>query len=115
MLSFARDTVSVLRPALVLVHGSYVSDWESVTRVMVRRCLVQPADTREVTENRDLTVGTRRVLMPPGTDVKPYDRLELPSETGAWEIVGEPRPWRSPTGGLSHVEVLVNRWTEGRY
>lgn len=111
--SFARSVVTVVRPTLVSDHGSLVADWSSPSRHAVRRCLITPVPSQEIAEHRDLTLGARRVVMPPGSDVTAQDRLELPGVVGQFDVVGEPLEWPSPTGRLAHVEVLANRWTEG--
>lgn len=113
-ISFATTTVTVVRPTLVEDHGAQVSDWSDPSRHDLVGCVVHPMTSQEISENRDLTLGARRVIAPAGADVGAHDRLELPGEPGQFEVVGEPMRWPSPTGALSNVEVLANRWTEGR-
>lgn len=113
-ISFADTTITRLRPTTRLDHGAQVSDWSDPESEPIGGCVVEPMSSLEISENRDLTLGARRILAPEGADVAATDRLEIPGERGQFEVVGEPLPRSSPTGALAHLEILANRWTEGR-
>lgn len=108
--SFASETVTVLRAPLVKDHGSMVLDWSAPTLITVAGCSVQPGATAEDNENREGVSVEFTVYMPDGADVTATDRVRLAS--GDYVVVGEPERWKSPTGTLSHVKVLLQRWAE---
>lgn len=107
---FARQTVTVRRPAVVDDHGTSVPDWRTATTHDVRGCSWQPLTSAEVTENREARLGAVRLLLPPGADLETTDRVADPRGRREFAVVGEVLDIDSPTGGLSHREALLNRW-----
>lgn len=105
-----KETVAVLRAPLVRDHGVTVQDWESPSVNFVEGCLVEPGATVEDNENRAGVSIAFTVYMPDGSDINATDRIRLPS--GDYSVVGEPERWKSPTGLLSHVKVLLQRWAD---
>lgn len=109
-LSFATHTVAIVRAPLVSDgRNDMVRDWENATVTDVPGCVELPLTSDEVIRGRDAEMGSRRELLPAGTDVEGTDRIRLDGGRD-FEIVGEPLPWTSPTGLLSHVEILIKRW-----
>ncbi len=76
-----------------------------------RTALADPLPGVETVQGVDVVAGTRQMFMPAGTDVRGTDRIKHLGRL--WEIIGEPSEQISPTGELSHVEVLLKRW-EGK-
>lgn len=108
MVSFATQTPVVLRPASKVEWGQSVVDWEDVEEIPVAGCTDYALSGVETVQGVDVVAGTRQMFMPAGTDVRGTDRVRHLGHV--WEIIGEPSPQFSPTGELSHVEVLLKRW-----
>ena len=110
--SFASKTATIYRAPLVDSRGTKVRDWASqyVTKTDVAGCSFQPvsSDTRWTDPSQAVT-STHRLFMPPGTDVKASDRVEVDSTMYA--IQGEPSVWESPTGAVSHIVVDLREWS----
>ena len=113
LVSFATVVVTVQRPAVVNDHGAEVPDYTDLTPIEVPGCVVQPTTTAEDLDDRDQTVTGRLVHAPRHADIRRLDLVSLPGEAGLWRVVGEPAPWDSPLGGLSHLQINLERWTEG--
>lgn len=111
--SFASVTVTVQRPSQVVDHGRSVPDYANLSAHEEQGGIVQPQSSSENASERDLTTSTRLVLLPPTADVKRFDLLEIPGETGRFRVEGEPALWDSPTGSLSHLAVTATRLQEG--
>lgn len=105
--SFAKQTVTVLRPSYVedergnLVPGEYQSH-------SVPRCLLQPGASTEFTDGRDTVAITATLYLPPGADIQPGDRVKIDALT--YEVDGEPQRWESPTGRVSHTVAFLKTW-----
>lgn len=111
--SFASITVTVQRPGVLDDHGREVPDYSALTDHDEPGCIVQPAGFSEDPIQRDLTTTERLVLMPPAADVQRFDLVLLPNDPRPYRVKGEPAPWDSPTGSLSHLAVTLERYTEG--
>lgn len=110
---WCRDTITVVRPTLVDDYGSQVPDWSAPTRTVVTGCSVQPAGGADDILQRIAGITSDlKVLCPPGTDVVGTDRIEVQGRSRAFEVIGEPGIWRSPTGRVSHIDLTL-KVTEG--
>lgn len=67
-------------------------------------------DTTETVAGRDQVVADYGFMMPPGTDVRPYDRLVHLGRT--FEVVGLPAPAIKPGAGEQFRSVKA-KWVEG--
>jgi hypothetical protein len=110
LVSFARDTVTRLRPVLINDgHGNTVPDWsQPPDELAIPGCSVQPAATSEVLTSRDTIQDQWSVFTPRDADVLPTDRLRWIGQD--YEVIGQPARWDSPTGALSHQQFLIQRW-----
>ena len=108
LVSFATQTPVILRPSMVLEWGQEVPSWEDVTEIEVPGCTDYALSGVETVQGVDVVAGTRQMFMPAGTDVRGTDRIKHLGHV--WEIIGAPSPQLSPTGELSHIEVLLKRW-----
>jgi hypothetical protein len=107
--SFATQSITVRRAALVDDHGTDVRDWSgSLAEHTIAGCSVQPLTAQEILANRDAVQVQWRVYAPAGADVEATDHVAFGGHE--YEVVGEPLRWPSPTGGLDHVELLLSRW-----
>lgn len=121
--SFATTTAVLLRPSESLEWGQQVADWESPQRIAFPGCADYGLSGPEQAQGKDVSSSTRQLFIPltledgspkardiDGNLVRPLgtDRVEHLGHT--WEIVGEPTPQISPSGSLSHFEVLLKRW-----
>lgn len=111
MVSFATQTPVILRPGSTTEWGQTVVDWENVTEIEVPGCTDYALSGVETINAKDVSAGARQMFMPPGTDIRGTDRIRHLGRV--WEIIGEPSEQISPTGELSHIEVLLKRW-EGK-
>lgn len=105
--SFATQTVDVVRPVYISDRGTQVPDWSAplVSDVSVSGCSVQPGASEEALLGRQGSTVRWTVFMPPGVTISAYDGVRHNSVI--YQVDGEPKVWPSPTGGLSHIEVLL--------
>jgi Phage head-tail joining protein. len=111
MISYHRDTVTVVRAELVDDgYGNQVPDWANAARHVVLGCRVQPERGSEYTLDRDAIVTRWRLFAPAAADIRDTDRIEYEGVT--YDIDGSVERWPSPTGRLAHIEARLVR-TEG--
>ena len=107
--SWFTQSVTRVRPSTKTLRGSVVPDWDSVSRKTIRGCSVQPSSTTLSQDGRILGISDSFTLyMPANADVDKGDRIEYGGET--YTVMGVPRLWISPTGGLNNKQVTVERW-----
>lgn len=108
--SFARETITRIRPATKTSRGVAVPDWEHASSATIAGCSVQPAgSSRNFTSARVLALEDAYTLFaPPGADIRPGDRVAC--EAGTFETDGAPEIWKSPTGRVSHIQFTLRRW-----
>ena len=111
MVSFATQEPVILRPTTVVEWGQEVVDWDNVEEIPVPGCTDYALSGVETINGVEVVAGARQMFMPAGTDVRGTDRIKHLGRL--WEIIGEPSEQISPTGELSHIEVLLKRW-EGK-
>lgn len=108
--SWCDQEVTILRPGTTISRGSTVYDWSSPQSWVVGNCSVQPASTGLSQDGRVLGISEGfTVYLPPGTDVKAGDRVVFEDET--YTIIGKPKPWKSATGRVSHIQLSIERWS----
>lgn len=111
--SFARDAVTVVRPATRAVRGTTVPDWANARRHRVTGCIVQLPSTSMDLDGRTQTELAGTLYAPTGADVRAGDRVEWTDGRGVTHklaVDGEPMPWASPTGRVSHVQARLAEW-----
>lgn len=111
--SFASDAVTVVRPAMRAVRGTTVPDWANATRTPVTGCIVQLPTTSMDLDGRANTELAGTLYAPPMTSIRAGDRVEWTdpmSVTHKFAVDGEPMPWKSPTGRVSHVQARLAEW-----
>ena len=108
--SWFNESVTVERAPWDQVRGTTERDWASATTATVGGCHVQPSTTsQDLGELRAQAVETKATLYaPPGADVQTGDRITC--AMGTFVVYGDPEPWRSPTGAVSHVQVRLAEW-----
>ena len=106
--SWCDETITVKRPAWVDARGTKVPDWAHATTRTVAGCSVQTGETSMDLDGRTETALGGAVYAPPGADIHAGDRII--AATGTYEVDGEPMPWRSPTGRVSHLKANIQRW-----
>lgn len=105
-------TVFRIRPVQGEDRGeSFLEYGAAAERTRVFHVSVQPASGVEFTgPGRDATQAQFAVLdfenLPGFWEAT--DRVEI--DGTAYQIEGDVQDWPSPTGGLSHIQLLVNRW-----
>jgi hypothetical protein len=105
--SFATDTITVIRAAYVVERGNQVPDWSAATEHAVTGCRVQPMAGEEVLTGRDAVVNRRKLFAPATADITALDRVRFGGVT--YEVESPILPWRSPTSLLAHVETTLKR------
>lgn len=107
--SFANQSVTRIRPAIITSRGSNVPDWTKASRLVISGCSVQPAATDLSQDGRVLGIlDGITCYMPPDADVQEGDRIEFDSVI--YTIDGAPRKWPSP-GNLAHTQLRLVRWS----
>lgn len=107
--SFARQSVTRIRPGVKTVRGSDIPDWENATSLVISGCSVQPAATEMSQDGRVLGIlDGMTAYLPPGADVQEGDRIVYDGET--YVLDGAPRVWEA-VFNLSHVQIRLRRWS----
>ena len=108
--SFAKQSITRIRPGEKTLRGSTLPDWENATMEVIAGCSVQPAGTSLSQDGRVLgTTDGLTAYIPEGADVKAGDRIEYAGQV--YTINGVPRAWPSATGGLDHIMLNLERWS----
>lgn len=109
--SFYTDTVTRRRAPLADDgHGNEAPDWDGeIGTATITGCRVQPIDAEEVMANRFESHTTHRLLAPLGSDVTFLDEIVYSGVT--YEVTGNPRSHRSPSGVAAHDEIGLKRVT----
>lgn len=107
--SFARQSVTRIRPGVKTVRGSDIPDWDNATSLVISGCSVQPAATEMSQDGRVLGIlDGMTAYLPPGADVQEGDRIIYDGET--YVLDGAPRVWEAAFN-LSHVQIRLRRWS----
>lgn len=107
--SFARQTITVIRPGEKEVRGSKVPDWDQPIKTFdLEGCSIQPGATSLSLDGRVLGIADGwTAYVPEGADVLAGDHIVFDGET--YEINGEPRKWTGPAY-TSHIQLILRRW-----
>lgn len=107
------ETLLLVVPELVESRGSVVPDWSRPPAHLVELegCVVEPLSAEERGANREAVQGALEARVPRIVDVPAFARVRRPLAGGRdFEVIGEPRHFRSPTGALDHTALLLKRW-----
>lgn len=113
--SFATDTVTVIRPAWIVERGDEIPDWSSASEHQITGCRVQPMSGEEVLFSgsggggaaRDAVISRWKLFAPTGADITERDRVR--HQGVVYEVDGSIQRWPSPTGTLAHTEAVLQR------
>lgn len=111
--SFHRDTVTRVRAPLADDrYGDDVRDWANATTQDIPGCRIAPAsiaadDSPSNVIDRDRLNRRFNFFGPPGADLVASDRIRWQGED--YDITGDVRHWRSPSGRLAHIEADLLR------
>jgi hypothetical protein len=107
-LSFFRDTVDVIRPAVKSVRGSDVPDWDGAAEHSIAGCQVTAAATQQERDGRVVNVAESYTLRAPvDADVRPGDRIRWRGKV--YEVDGEVFHSESPMGRASTTRCALRR------
>lgn len=109
---WANDTVKRIRPATVERRGSTEPDWsqDKVSEKTITGCSIQPSTTVLSQDGRVLGITDAwTAYFPPDADVAAGDKIMWNSK--AYQLMGEPRVWTSPTGMVSSIQAQLERWS----
>lgn len=108
--SWAKDTVTRLRPGTIDRRGSLEPDWSKASSLEIPGCSIQPGGTSLSQDGRVLAISDGFTgYFPPAADVQAGDRITFNGKT--YQVIGEPRPWTSPTGRASSLQATLERWS----
>jgi hypothetical protein len=110
--SWADDTVTRIRPGTIERRGSIEPDWspDKVSELVISGCSVQPATTSLTQDGRVLGISEGLTcFFPPDADVAAGDKIR--HEGKDYQIIGEPKTWKSPTGLVSSIQASIERWS----
>ena len=108
--SWANDTVTRVRPGTKESRGSQIPDWSKATSLSIAGCSMQPATTTLSQDGRVLGISEGYTCyFPPGADVAAGDKIQYGGKD--YQIIGEPKTWKSPTGRVSSVQAQLERWS----
>ena len=111
--SFANRTVTITHPGAKSQRGTTVPDWRRAQRHTVGGCSVQLPSTSMSLDGRTQTALGGTLYAPPDADLRAGDRIEWTDLTGtdhAFLVDGEPMPWTSPTGRVTHLQARLAEW-----
>ena len=109
LLSFMKDTATVLRAPLIDRRGTKVRDWANATSHELHSCLVTGVATSQDRDGRVTQVNDRRRLRCMyDADVENGDRVVWGGVT--YEVDGEVTKTKSPTGCVSSTRCDLVRW-----
>lgn len=109
LVSWACDTLRIIRPSWVDDRGKLVPDYSHPAAAFdVPGCEVQPGASTEDRAGRQSSIVRFTALAPAGTDAQARDVVEYRGVRFA--IDGAPHHWRSPTGAVSHVSLSLVDW-----
>ncbi len=107
-ISWHRDTVTRLRAATTTDrYGNETHDWSTPDELPITGCDVQPLAGPEDTVDRQQVTRRWVLFAPAAADITAADRIRWDGDD--YDIDGEVRPWRSPTGRLDHIEADLVR------
>ena len=108
--SFAKDTITVIRPAEREVRGTTVFDWNNAVEHTETNCSFQPAGTSLTMDGRVLGITDGATCYCPDTaDILEGDRIRFNGKT--YTINGSPRRWTSPSGLRSSILLNLEEWS----
>lgn len=107
--SWFKQSVIRIRPGETTSRGSAIPDWTNTTTETISGCSVQPSSTSLSQDGRVLGISESFTLYAPSTaDIQKGDRITYNDVT--YTVMGVPRPWMSPTGGLNNLQIPLERW-----
>lgn len=109
---FAKQSVVVLTPGVLVERGEPVDDWspDAVTRTVVSGCSVQPGNGSRDLDHRDGVMAAYTVFAPLGTVINGRHRVELPGiASGQFILLGEPLV-HAYGFSVDNVQIALQRW-----
>lgn len=100
------DSITILRAPPVDEDGDPTGP---PAEIPVVGCNVQPSTSREDTDQRVTVTGEWTAWLPPGTDVRPTDRILWDGQT--YEVDGAPAAWKDLQAVPHHVQIQLKRVT----
>ena len=110
---WARDSVTVTRPARSQSRGATVDDWGNSSKHVIDGCSVQPTSTTSDTSDASGgQVVDATLFAPSGADVAVGDMVTFRGHDFA--VVGVPISRTSPFGSFGHTKAYLRSWGSWR-
>lgn len=109
-LSFFRDSVTVMRAAIVTKNGGQSRDWTNATQTTINNVQVTARAPSQDFAARMLNLNDSRTLRANyDADIQEGDRVIY--DGNVYEVSGEVFHTKSPTGRASSTRCTLTRWT----
>jgi hypothetical protein len=107
VIPFGVQTVTLIRRVLG-VPDAYGNDVYHDVREALRHCQVQPNTlTKEALNGRDQVEDRMILHAPPTARFESVDAVDVAGVR--YEVHGQPKPWPDWSGGVHHIEVVLQR------
>lgn len=108
MISFATQSITIVRPTMIDDRGTPVPDYDNpASTQVIENCSVQPgspASSEALTARQGVTVKWT-VYAPPRLTIDAHDAVEY--EGVRYSVDGDPAHWPSPTGLLDNTVISL--------
>lgn len=103
--SFANKSVTITRAPWIETRGTRERDWSNAEIHTVRGCSIQPANTFSDRNQREAVEYDAVLYAPENADIQAGDKVTYNGRI--YLVQGAPMLWESPTGAVSHLQVML--------
>lgn len=106
--SWARDKATVTVPGSFEERGSVYDDWDNPKATFDLSGLFEPGPGD--VDAAAYAVEVNGVFLARGSRAVPQNARVDVAGFGTFGLAADGQRWRSPTGALSHVQLVLTRW-----
>lgn len=106
--SWARDRATVTVPGEYTERGSVYPDWDNVAGTYELRGVFEPGPGD--VDPDAYAVKVAGTFLARGSRIVPQSARVDVAGVGVFGLAADGMPWRSPTGSVSHVQLVLTRW-----
>lgn len=90
-------------------YGNTVLSWDNPATAEIVGVSLQPSETTEIVEDRQVTISAFRLYAPPTADILATDRIEY--QGTVYEVAAQPQKWPDPfvPDAIDHIEVALRQ------